>query len=48
MFEQIKAAPRDAILGITESFREDPIHRYSGVIHPAGQKYGLAQALVHL
>ena len=24
MFEQIKAAPRDAILGITESFREDP------------------------
>lgn len=24
MFEAIKAAPRDAILGITESFREDP------------------------
>ena len=24
MFEQIKAAPRDAILGLTESFREDP------------------------
>lgn len=24
MFEQIKAAPRDPILGLTESFREDP------------------------
>src|SRR4051812_1418710 len=24
MFEQIKPAPRDAILGLTESFREDP------------------------
>src|SRR5689334_7404465 len=24
MFEQIKAAPRDPILGLSESFREDP------------------------